>query len=715
MQEADGGTVPTKSAAGPVVKKATPPRPNVGTSATPSATAKDPKQAPAQPQPAGRGAREAAVQAKRIVGSPALSACEPVAVKQGSGAGPTHPGATEPADEPAEPARIRMSLSAPTYQPSRPVVRIAASPPSNEASTPRAGNQKDGAIQVPNDALRAGQAIAQAPKQSESPARGGAAAKFAVQPIQPLLRPSSDYEGTVESSRMFAGESSRIFGGDASSGLRRRFMPELGSSTMPNVDDVPVARESIFETMRPAPAGGTLSARQSDSPNATQRLWPNGAGLTSRPNSKGLLPEQGQTNDTQPAPIAVNRPQAQQFAPGLAPTQISPIRPAPAVAVRPIVQGPTVPPLVPDPVPAVATAPVPATGGAPGQRPAVPLPRPAAPEPLPTFVASQMAVISRRAHEHIDYGFNLAERRAVYSSQAEFTQALLLVAQALDTSEKTQVHSQAVLMGLQALREADDFVPRQGQVDLNVTRVLATHKTPVLKRAANPQMSPLVAMQAYYTYAQTQLIVAGGREPAAAAALYGMARLQGVMALENEVQKMMGGPKSIALYQAALAIDASNHAAANELGVLLARYGQWADAQLAFAESARLGNQPQTWDNLAQTYRRLGNQRAADEAVERYKVALREKQQHGTGRSPVRLVDPETFVRDSSGSETLDARPLNTPSPTSADQLPSAPTQQVTQQAPVPRQESESTLQKLKTKLQAAVSKTAQADGQLQR
>jgi len=479
---------------------------------------------------------------------------------------------------------------------------------------------------------------------------------------------------------------------------------------MPNFDDIPVTRDSIFDTMQPPPAGGTLTYGPSGSPTTIERLLPKAAGVVSAPTTRSALAERGATNNGREMPMTSDRLQARQLAPAAPQALAPPMRPVPPVETRPIVQGPTAPPLVAASAPQVASS-APAARSVPAQGAADPAPHPAAPEPLPAFVASQMAVIARRAQEHIDYGFNLAERRAVYSAQAEFTQALLLVAQALDAAEKTQVHSQAMLTGLQALREADDFVPRQGQVELNTARIVATHKTPVLKRAANPRMSALVAMQDYYTYAQAQLIVAGAHESAAAAALYGMARLQGVMALENDVQKMMGGPRAIALYQAALAIDASHYAAANELGVLLARYGQWADAQMAFAQSVRLGNQPETWDNLALTYRKLGDQRAADEAVQSYKVALSEKRQRGTGRSPVRLVDPETFVRDSSGSETLDVRPLSTPSPTSADQFPPASTQQATQEPAAPRRESESTLQKFKTKLQAAVSKTAQADG----
>ncbi|MBI2823588.1 MAG: hypothetical protein HYX69_02725 [Planctomycetia bacterium] len=277
--------------------------------------------------------------------------------------------------------------------------------------------------------------------------------------------------------------------------------------------------------------------------------------------------------------------------------------------------------------------------------------------PTAPATAPYMMVVARRAQEHINYGIDLAERGAFYSSESEFTQALLLIAQALDASENTQLHGEAMASGLRALKEADEFVARDASVPLDIGRIAAAHKTPVLKPAAGQGIAPLVAMQQYYTYAQTQLALAGGHEPTAATALYGLARLQGVTNSQNDVQRMMCGPKAIALHQAALSVDPAHYKAANELGVLLVRYGQWSDAQAAFLQSARFASNPETWQSLAHVYRHLGDERAARSASEQAQAALAQRRASGGSsgdRPQVRYVDPEAFVRDSGGPESDD-------------------------------------------------------------
>jgi len=322
-------------------------------------------------------------------------------------------------------------------------------------------------------------------------------------------------------------------------------------------------------------------------------------------------------------------------------------------------------------------------------------------------------VVAGRAQEHIDYGFNLAERGATYSAETEFTEALLLVAQALDAAENTHAHSEAMTAGLRAFREADDFVPRDA-VEPQIAQVVATHHTPVLKRATNLQMPLLVAMQDYFSYAQYQLSMAGGHEPTAAAALYGLARLQPVLGTGSDAKKMMCGPKAVALHQAALAIDPTNFAAANELGVLLARYGQWPEAQAAFLHSVCISPQPQIWRNLAVSYEALGDMNAAQNAWGRYDLA---RQQNGSAtagggdRPLVKFVDPETFARSAGGPEAGDMsltqeRLLDRTQATPVHQA--AARQPVPQQAVVPASSEEYPLHWLKSKFSAARSNTAQ-------
>lgn len=259
---------------------------------------------------------------------------------------------------------------------------------------------------------------------------------------------------------------------------------------------------------------------------------------------------------------------------------------------------------------------------------------------------SALQSVSQRVHQQVRYAFSLAGRGATHSARVELTDALKLVAMAQDADEGTTRHNEAMIAGLTAMREADDFAVRDSQTDLriDVARLVSTHKTPLLKNAVGPATSPIEALQAYYGYARQQLVIAGGHEIGASMALYGMARIQ--MAIGG--QQGMNGPKAITLHQAALAVDANNYLAANELGVLLARYGQLQEAEAALRHSVAISSQPETWRNLAEVHRRQGQVQLEAEARQHGDEQLAARR---SGRAPnptasgiVDWVDPATFV-----------------------------------------------------------------------
>ena len=226
----------------------------------------------------------------------------------------------------------------------------------------------------------------------------------------------------------------------------------------------------------------------------------------------------------------------------------------------------------------------------------------AAPPPPPGY-----GLASQRADGHIRYGFDLAGRGAVYSAQAEFNQALQVVAQVLDTQAGVQDHGRALDAGLRAMAEAEELAPedahRGGSLDLS--RLIATHRTPVLREADPRKLTPLIALQSYYSYAKEQLAVAGGHEPGASSALYGLGRLQGVLGRGQSV------PTAITMHQAAMLVDANNFLAANELAVLMFRHGELEEARLLLVHSVRLAPRSETWHNMAVVCARLGR---ADDA-----------------------------------------------------------------------------------------------------
>lgn len=280
-----------------------------------------------------------------------------------------------------------------------------------------------------------------------------------------------------------------------------------------------------------------------------------------------------------------------------------------------------------------------------------------------------MAAVAGRADSLIRHGFSLGERGAYYSARADFIQALRLISQALDAAKGGQEHSQALADGLQALTEADAFVPKGSRLeaDLNVSLAITAHQTPVLKQTDAAELSPLVALQRYYTYAQEQLAEACGNEPTASMALYGMGKIHTLLARRSGEFETLHGPKAMAMHQAALLVDPNNYRAANELGVLLARYSQLDDARRVLLHSLSIYPQAESWHNLSVVHERLGENDLARRA--RYEWQLVRERRNGvavadnTVESPVQWVDSNTFARISSASRGQNEPPPPTQPP----------------------------------------------------
>jgi tetratricopeptide (TPR) repeat protein len=182
---------------------------------------------------------------------------------------------------------------------------------------------------------------------------------------------------------------------------------------------------------------------------------------------------------------------------------------------------------------------------------------------------------------------------------------LRLVAQTLDSELGYRHHTRALATGLQALDEADDFATRgvSAASDLQVAGYVAGHRTPALKQANLDTYTPITAMQAYYEYAMRHLSMAGNHEPVASSALYGLGQIDMRMTQQNG-KSNGGGPTPVAFFQTALAIDPSNADAANELGVLMARYGQWDQAAMYLEQSLSVKQTQVVAANLAEVRRR---------------------------------------------------------------------------------------------------------------
>lgn len=270
---------------------------------------------------------------------------------------------------------------------------------------------------------------------------------------------------------------------------------------------------------------------------------------------------------------------------------------------------------------------------------------------------TSLEVITPRAQAHIDYALDLAQRGAVDSAQAEFRTALELVADALDadTNNPARAHARAAKAGLTAIAEAKDFVTNDTvyDVEINLSQFSAIHRTPVLKELDATKLTRATALQRYHSYATTQLAFAGGHSAIASSALYGLGRAESTTTAGSGVRNPLGGPNAIAFYQSALIVNPQNYIASNELGVLMARYGDLSAAQEQFIHSLTVHQQPETWHNLAAVLRSNGQNDKADQAeLEREKL-IAANRESGTAsvdangiatRPMVQWVEPEAFA-----------------------------------------------------------------------
>ena len=246
------------------------------------------------------------------------------------------------------------------------------------------------------------------------------------------------------------------------------------------------------------------------------------------------------------------------------------------------------------------------------------------------FDRQEMAVTTQRAHGHIQNGIGLAARGALFSARNEFVRALRVVADALDARNGTDEHSTALRQGLRALDEAEDFmsVAAEKELDIDVTTVLSGHRTTVCNStvgdssSGNPTakqrpFSVREALDAYYRHANQSLAQSAGGLPVASAALFGLGKVHASLASLRTEDRAIHEYRATALYQSSLAVDGRNSLAANELGVLMARYGRHDSAVQLFQQSLAYQNDPNVWRNLSVAMSHLGYRDLAQEALQR--------------------------------------------------------------------------------------------------
>jgi len=249
---------------------------------------------------------------------------------------------------------------------------------------------------------------------------------------------------------------------------------------------------------------------------------------------------------------------------------------------------------------------------------------------------------------------HLANRGALFAAREDLLQSLRLASQSLDAAEGTSAYSVSLDQGLTALAEAEDFA-QQGATStkpIQIDQIVAGHRTPVLHNLDSTELSPVIAMQQYYGFAGDRLTASAGNLPAAADSLFWLGKVHSALARESAQADRMQGPQAMVCFRAALTVAPQHYLAANELGVLLARYGQLQDAKRLLQQSVNAKAHPEGWQNLVIVHRRLGEEQLATLA-EQELVAM-------TGRSvpaapagtkpPVTWLEPKAFA--TSGRQT---------------------------------------------------------------
>ena len=229
---------------------------------------------------------------------------------------------------------------------------------------------------------------------------------------------------------------------------------------------------------------------------------------------------------------------------------------------------------------------------------------------------------AQKAVHHIEYGKTLSRRGAAFTARQEFLAAMQVIAAGNDRVTGDNRHSKALKMAMLTIREADDFTVANSdqQIQMDVASVVETHRSNVLTVDQAGHLSPVQAMNQYFAKAQQYLDLAGGRNVVSAEVFYCMGKLHTLLSRNQKVLGPYETAKSVVYHQVALLSDDQHHRSANELGVLLARNGRLEQSKLLFERSLLAQPTVRTWQNLAQTHWRIGEEDFARRAIAESKL-----------------------------------------------------------------------------------------------
>jgi hypothetical protein len=277
--------------------------------------------------------------------------------------------------------------------------------------------------------------------------------------------------------------------------------------------------------------------------------------------------------------------------------------------------------------------------------------KPEAPRPLPQRndrARGDFAAVEKRARQVIDQAFKLADRGAIYSARSDLLSALEVLCDARDSINGNRVCTKALGEALIAMEEAADFLPR-GETRSSLKSVVDGHKTTVLKKAKLDEVSNILAMHRYNTFAQQKLIEAGGGSPAASEALCGLGKIARQLPASDASSRRNVLSSALVFQLSAIEVWNENYHAANESGVLYALLGRPNEAKQILVEVAETTNWPTAWANLARVHEQLKEFDLAEAATNEMRFAQKANPHLATskiGPSEFRWVSPEQFVAE---------------------------------------------------------------------
>jgi tetratricopeptide (TPR) repeat protein len=210
--------------------------------------------------------------------------------------------------------------------------------------------------------------------------------------------------------------------------------------------------------------------------------------------------------------------------------------------------------------------------------------------------AVQSATPTTRLAEHfradilrrLDYATSLAERGAALSARSETIDALKLIARCLDSGSAAGPRTRILEV---ALKDIFD-------------------KTPAVAESVDQSRQ----RQERYQAASTQLERAFAGEPLASRGLYTLGRLQLLPGAAVGEDSQFSKARAMALFLAAVGVDQNNSAATHELGTMFASFGRLETAAHWLELSTRGTPHPESLENLAAVYDKLGQAPKAEAA-----------------------------------------------------------------------------------------------------